>query len=334
MRIPFRSTAVVLVIGVVALLLTGCAPTPPVITPEPSPSSSPVFASDEDALAAATEAYRKYLEVSDQIFIDGGSQPDRLKSVVDGETVGVRAGRVLRHAVARGYRSTGGTNLRQCRSGAVFADESRDGVGSCDGVYLCEDVSAVDVYDAMHTSVVSEIDQTESLRGHVRCLTEAEQHNLLVSNGSSHGRATHVELETFSSASRWADDCGSAPRRGQRHPGRLQHRRSPKRQVANCPSADVEANAGHDGVTLQGRTNLPGSSNSGRKCGQQQRYVQGAPGWRAGTGGSCSDGTAVQGREPRLLQLQCGDHGRRPGQLQAGARHGRDGTRRLDGRRP
>lgn len=64
------------------LLLAGCVPGEPVITPEPDPDATPVFASDEEALAAATEAYAKYLEVSDQIAADGGADPGRMIPIV------------------------------------------------------------------------------------------------------------------------------------------------------------------------------------------------------------------------------------------------------------
>lgn len=64
------------------LLLAGCVPGEPVITPEPDPDVTPIFASDEEALAAATEAYARYLEVSDQIAADGGADPERMIPVV------------------------------------------------------------------------------------------------------------------------------------------------------------------------------------------------------------------------------------------------------------
>ena len=50
----------------VALLLGGCTGTPaPTASPTPSASAAePVFASDEEALAAAVEAYEKYRAAS------------------------------------------------------------------------------------------------------------------------------------------------------------------------------------------------------------------------------------------------------------------------------
>lgn len=63
-------------------LLAGCMPGEPIITPVPEPSSTPIFASDEEALAAATEAYAKYVEVSDLIASEGGSSPERIAPLV------------------------------------------------------------------------------------------------------------------------------------------------------------------------------------------------------------------------------------------------------------
>ena len=64
MRILPRSTGVALA-ALATLLLSGCLPSTPVVTPEPLPSSTPVFASDADALAAATDAYRGYTQAVD-----------------------------------------------------------------------------------------------------------------------------------------------------------------------------------------------------------------------------------------------------------------------------
>ena len=67
---------------VATLMLTGCVPHEPTVTPAPEPSTAPVFASDEEALAAATEAYAKYLEVSDAIANEGGADSARIASLV------------------------------------------------------------------------------------------------------------------------------------------------------------------------------------------------------------------------------------------------------------
>ena len=77
-RVTFAALAAV-------LLLSGCVPTSPTVTPGPLPSSTPIFATEDDALAAATAAYAAYVKISDQIFMEGGANPDRLKSVATGE---------------------------------------------------------------------------------------------------------------------------------------------------------------------------------------------------------------------------------------------------------
>ena len=57
----------------VALVLVGCVPTTTPASPAPRPSATPVFATEAEALAAATEAYAAYVRVSDQILADGNT---------------------------------------------------------------------------------------------------------------------------------------------------------------------------------------------------------------------------------------------------------------------
>ena len=68
-----------------AFLLSGCSPNGTPAIPVPEPTSAPVFASDEDALAAAKVAYGEYLAISDLISQQGGVNPDRLKQAVTPE---------------------------------------------------------------------------------------------------------------------------------------------------------------------------------------------------------------------------------------------------------
>ncbi len=51
----------------------------------PSPTTTPFFASDEEALAAAEEVYREYLAMSDLISSEGGAQPERIAPYVTDE---------------------------------------------------------------------------------------------------------------------------------------------------------------------------------------------------------------------------------------------------------
>ena len=71
-----RRTARLLPLAVLgAALLAGCLPTDPPVTPPPTSDLEPVFASDEEALAAAEEAYGAYLAAADEILSSGGADP-------------------------------------------------------------------------------------------------------------------------------------------------------------------------------------------------------------------------------------------------------------------
>src|SRR5690606_919779 len=77
-----RTARLPLPLLLITLVLAGCTQPDPMPTPPPTPSAAPVFASDEEALAAAEEAYGKYLETVDAILADGGSNAERLKPLV------------------------------------------------------------------------------------------------------------------------------------------------------------------------------------------------------------------------------------------------------------
>ncbi len=64
------------------LALGACGPQAQPPTPTPSPTTTPFFASDEEALAAAEEVYREYLAMSDLISSEGGADPERIAPFV------------------------------------------------------------------------------------------------------------------------------------------------------------------------------------------------------------------------------------------------------------
>lgn len=90
-RTPRSTTLTALIIPLLVaacgVTLTGCGPAEPEPAPTPTASAThaPLFSTDEEALAAAEEAYRKYLEVSDQIAREGGVDPGRLQSLATDE---------------------------------------------------------------------------------------------------------------------------------------------------------------------------------------------------------------------------------------------------------
>ena len=69
-----------------ALVLAGCVGAP-AATPTPSPAGTPapIFASDEEALAAATEAYEAYSSTINAIARDGNQEAERIRAVVTEE---------------------------------------------------------------------------------------------------------------------------------------------------------------------------------------------------------------------------------------------------------
>lgn len=137
----------------VACGLSGCVADTPKPVASTTPTVAPVFASEEEALAAATEAYAAYLEVSDAILMDSGGDPERLlsvatESVLEAEKTG------FAEAASAGLRSTGGTTIASIEV-QDWSSEKTDSQPQV-SVYACIDVSLVDVYDTNGVSVVSE----------------------------------------------------------------------------------------------------------------------------------------------------------------------------------
>jgi len=64
------------------LALTGCVDGDRLPTLPPTPTSTPIFASEEEALAAAEDAYAAYLEMSNLISSEGGVQSERIAALV------------------------------------------------------------------------------------------------------------------------------------------------------------------------------------------------------------------------------------------------------------
>lgn len=139
-----RSAVAVLAV----LLVAGCVPGEPVITPEPDPGVTPVFASDEEALAAATEAYARYLEVSDQITAEGGANPERLEPYVTPEQWAEElAG--MKEWSDSGNMSVGASTFDRVTLQQYTSDPDLYQLT----VYLCVDVSAVKVLDSTGSDV-------------------------------------------------------------------------------------------------------------------------------------------------------------------------------------
>ena len=131
---------------VTVLLLAGCVPREPVITPEPDPASTPVFASDEEALAAATEAYARYQQILDSAL--GTHDGTKIESVAIDPAL-ANALELVATYDERGWRQVGQSSIGSTRLASSELDQSRV------QIYLCHDLEGVGVLDADGESVVS-----------------------------------------------------------------------------------------------------------------------------------------------------------------------------------
>lgn len=137
-----------------ALLLTslaGCIDPGPVKTAVPTPSATPVFASDEEALAAAEAAYAAYLAVSDAILQEGGANPDRIDDVAT-PSVTAEEKKGFADFAEKGYVSSGTTTFYGMQLESYETDPAL--LTDVVRVYVCIDSSGVDVRDASGASIV------------------------------------------------------------------------------------------------------------------------------------------------------------------------------------
>lgn len=133
--------------------LAACADTtriPP--APTDTDAVEPLFASDEEALAAAVEVYEEFLSATASILEDGGANPERLRPLVSeeiyqSELVG------FRDVEDRGLRVIGVTTLTGARlqQRIVAQDQSAELVIS----YICVSREGSDVLDGDGQSVVN-----------------------------------------------------------------------------------------------------------------------------------------------------------------------------------
>lgn len=148
-----RSAPALLIGAVVALTLVACVPEDEPVRPDPSPTAEPIFASDEEALAAAEEAYAAYLAVSDQILSEGGANPERLREVAT-ESVYQYELTGFENYQSANKHSVGSTLFDTVSLQSV--DLSGYSVSGAVIIYACEDYSQTDVLDAQGISLVAE----------------------------------------------------------------------------------------------------------------------------------------------------------------------------------
>lgn len=128
----------------VALLLGGCVEPQPNGTPTPNPGATPIFESEEAALAAAEAAYAEYLKVADEIAHEGGSSPQGLENLVTPELLAIQVEDFLAFS-ATGNRQLGWTSFKTHKLQQIVDL----GDGSADlTLYVCVDTSQVRFQDS------------------------------------------------------------------------------------------------------------------------------------------------------------------------------------------
>lgn len=139
-------------LGLTALLaltmLSGCVPTPS-HTSTPTPKVTPLFATDAEALAAATKAYAAYLKMSDTIAHDGGAHPERIEEFVT-EKWSEQETKAFNKLLSMGYRQLGQSKYGRVR--LQSRSESDNGRANI-AVYVCVDSSGTRILDSAGTDV-------------------------------------------------------------------------------------------------------------------------------------------------------------------------------------
>jgi hypothetical protein len=151
MRTILRPAAAAVVL-VAALAATACTPQPqPPSTP--APSSTPLFASDEEALAAAEAAYAAYQTTEDLVFAEGGVQGERIQAVAVRDALQA-ANNGFESFREKGYRASGMTSFDTVKL-QDYEPNVQNGEDIV-SVYMCLDFTQTDVLDASGKSVVRE----------------------------------------------------------------------------------------------------------------------------------------------------------------------------------
>jgi hypothetical protein len=147
-----RPTARALVLALaLAVLLTGCHP--PTLTKVRSwPGATPVFASEEEALAAAEEAYGEYQDVVDRALAT--YEIEELSRVAQGEALEA-AIQSVRDFEAQGHRFVGASSVDSVALISVGGLLTGDRIEPAE-IHACLDISRTDVLGPSGTSVVTD----------------------------------------------------------------------------------------------------------------------------------------------------------------------------------
>ncbi|EPR75783.1 hypothetical protein ADILRU_1953 [Leifsonia rubra CMS 76R] len=123
-------------------LLSGCVPTDASPQPEPTPTFVAPYASDEEALAAAEEAYAEYVRVTGAVYGESLGDPADLSTVATGDHLDELVDALSRLEADEQY-IVGEQTFDQVILQRYSRDESNSEVLA---VYLCDDLSGLAIY--------------------------------------------------------------------------------------------------------------------------------------------------------------------------------------------
>lgn len=174
-RVALASIACAIVLGV-----TACSPTDAdgpegsAAPPSAAATDEPIFASDEEALAAAVEAYEAYSDMSEVIAREGGADPTRIEAVVGTEMASehVREFEALRDA---GLRIEGENRSFNAR----LAEYSEDSGRAMISVYFCRDVSGTRVINEANIDVTPQRSSISAVAAHFESKTAGSESLIL-----------------------------------------------------------------------------------------------------------------------------------------------------------
>ena len=141
---------ILLVLG--CLSLTSCAPEEPVSDATPTPTVTPLFASEEEALEAARATYEGFMEATEVNLSNGGAEPERIDAFMTPETAEVEKSGYEQYA-EDGRRLTGRSRLLSASVQAYEPGAERP--EPIIVLYVCVDFSDVDVVDVNGVSTVA-----------------------------------------------------------------------------------------------------------------------------------------------------------------------------------
>lgn len=132
------------------VLASGCAaePAPAPSSSAPTATTPPVFASDEEALAAATEAYANYQATYDAFWAGRKSKAEFLELTTGAALENEEAS--LEQFESQGWKPVGTSSVDSVSIQSISQTDS--GVWQI-RTYLCVDISKGDVLDAQGVSV-------------------------------------------------------------------------------------------------------------------------------------------------------------------------------------